>query len=255
MSSVTLSGSPSDEDNYRHSIHYSSSSQDSYNPELSLPSLSQPPPDTTEQCLTEELKKEITGLKNDLKKKLKEIDKQKAKIKEQSSYIEELKAENEMYRSKMENIEIEYLALQLEASDQVTKYDSHTAELEKKVMILQLKIQKVMQEKESLKRIVQGSSMIPTRGPPSSKPQLRNSLGASQPLLTGSVSLNSINEIEELKSELNKKDEVIHSKLDHIVQMCKDMQEPSKLRKWHSDIKLVQHRHQKTNSLFMHSQT
>jgi len=267
MSSVTLSGSPINEDNYRHSIHDSSSSQDSYNLEPSLPpppptSPPQipPPPDTTEQCLSEELRKEITELKKDLKKKVKEIDKQKAKIKEQSSYIEELKAENKLYKSKMENLEMVHLASQLESSEQITKYDSHNVELEKKVTLLELRLQKVMQDKESLKRIVQGSSMIPTRdrGPPSSRPQLlRNSLAASESSLacTSSISLNSINEIEELKTELNKKDAVIHSKLDYIVQMCKDMQEPSKLRKWHSDMKLVQHHHQKTNSLFMHSQT
>ena len=259
LSPVMLSGgTTSDEENYRHSIHDSSSSQDSYNPEMPLP----PPPvaNNTQQCLTEELQKENGELKNNLKEKEKELDKSKAQIKEQSLHIEKLKTKKEKYKSKMHALEaqVEHLAFQLEANQQITEHDTVIDDLEKQVEFLQFKIQKLQQEKESFKKIVQGS-LIPTRGP-NSKSQRSHSLGhrTSGSLLASCTSLNSINEIEELKCELNKKDAVLHHKLDHITQICQGMQQPSKPlnKKWYSEIKLVQHHHQEEyGSSYLHSQT
>lgn len=252
---LTLSSSnsqPSDEENYRHSIHDSSSSQDSWLAEVPSISLPPPPPpatDNTQECIIEELQKENEDLKNSLKKKTKELEKSKTKLKEQSLYIEELKGKNEKYKSKVQTLEahIMSLGLQLEANEQMTEHDSIIDDLQGQIALLQSRIHKVMQEKESLKRIVQGS-LIPTKGP-NSKSRKSRLLGQGV-----SESLSSINEIDELKSELDKKDEVLHSKLDHIVQICQGMQEPSKLnRKWQSE--LFQSRHHGNNSTYLLSQT
>ena len=250
-----LSGNsqPSDEENYRYSIHDSSSSQDSYLaevPPLSLPSPPPPPAaDNTQECIIEELQKENEELKNNLKKKTKDLEKSNTKLKEQSSHIEDMKIKNDKYKSKIQTLEahIVSLGLQLQANEQVTEHDSVIDDLQGQITVLQSRIHKVMQEKESLKRIVQGS-LIPTRGP-NSKSRKSRSLGHGV-----SESLSSINEIEELKSELDKKDEVLHSKLDHIVQICQGMREPSKLnRKWQSE--LFQSRHHENSSPFLLSQT
>ena len=250
-----LSGNsqPSDEENYRHSIHDSSSSQDSYLaevPPLSLPSPPPPPAvDNTQECIIEELQKENEELKNNLKKKTKDLEKSNTKLKEQSSRIEDMKIKNDKYKSKIQTLEahIASLGLQLQANEQMTEHDSVIDDLQGQITVLQSRIHKVMQEKESLKRIVQGS-LIPTRGP-NSKSRKSRSLGHGV-----SESLSSINEIEELKSELDKKDEVLHSKLDHIVQICQGMREPSKLnRKWQSE--LFQSRHHENSSSFLLSQT
>ena len=245
---LSSNSQPSDEENYRNSIHDSSSSQDSYLAEV--PSLSLSPPqaaaDNTQDCIIEELQKENEDLKNTLKKKTKDLEKSKMKLKEQSLHIEELKGKNEKYKSKVQTLEahVVSLGLQLEANEE---HDTIIDDLQGQIAMLQSRIHKVMQEKESLKRIVQGS-LIPTKGP-NSKSRKSRSLGHGV-----SESLSSINEIDELKSELDKKDEVLHSKLDHIVQICQGMREPSKLnRKWQSE--LFQSRHHGNNSSFLLSQT
>ena len=240
-----ISSGTSDEDNNRNSIYDSTSSQDSSNPELSPPR-GPPPPSNTHQCVIEELQKENKQLKTDLEKKTKELEKCKATVKEQSLWIEDLKAVKEKYKSKMQSLKE---ALQIEANE----HDSLRDELEQQVKLLQLKIQEAMQEKESLKKIMRRS---PTCGS-GSKSRRAQSLGhrASRSLFNPSTSLTSIHEIkiEELKTEVNKTDEVFHSKLGELAQMC---EEPSKLnRRWHSDNRLVQHYHRDNNFSFLHSQT
>ena len=180
-----------------------------------------------------------------MKKKTKELEKCKAKVKEQSLRIEDLKADKERYKNKMQTLEVEHLALQVEANENASRRDE-----------LELKLRKVMQEKESLKKV--GRSSICG---PSSKPQRTQSLGyrGSGSLFTGScTSLTSIHEIkiEKLKSEVNRNDEVFDSKLGELAKMCEGTREPSKLnRKWHSDIRLVQHYYRENNSPSLHSQT
>jgi len=222
------------------------SSQDSYNREVSV-----------DRPSTEERNSEIEQLRSDLKTKSDEVEKQKAMIKEQSLYIEELKSQKEIRKKKHQALKIKNMELQLETSDQITKYQSKIAELTDEITFLQLKVQKVMQEKDSFKRIAEESPaiMIPTRESSSSsrsRSHRFHSLSAFD-----SCSLTSINEMEELKNEMSKKDAVIHNKLDQIVQMCQDLQEPpsSRLRRqWHSDMRLVQH-HNYNDSSFTHSQT
>ena len=248
ISSVTLSdGSPSDEDSYRHSMHYSSSqSQDSYsNPEPPMlppvpPAFSPPQaPITDHSEIIEELQKENKKLKKDLKKETEELEKYKAKVKEQSLCIEDLKAAKEKYKSKIQTLEVEILALQAETDE-----DDSLMELEKEVVSLQLKIQRVMQEKESYKKTMQGSSRR-TRS---------LGYGTSRPSFANSTSLTSINEIEELRSEFKKKDKVFKSKLGELTQMCG---KSSRLnRRWHSDVRLsVDQHHREDDYLFLQSQT
>lgn len=253
MGSAALSGSsPSDDDNYR---HLSPSSSDDSNSEP----LSQPPPPAatkpikTERSLIQELVIENEKLKKDLNKKTKDLDKQREKTKEESQYNEELKAQNEMYENKIKLLEND-AALKLKTkNEQITKHTSLIDELKKQVESLQLVIQKVQQEKESLEQTMQGS-MIPTRGP-ISRPKRSHSLShmhrISESSFAGSSSLTSINEIEEFKYELNRIDAVLHSKLNHLAQV---FQEPSKMsRRWRSNIELAQHsHHQESNA---HSQT
>lgn len=247
-STNTLSGSGSDED-YRNSLHVDSvsSSQDSLNPESPLllsPEISYNSdtplsPLSPVKCPVDELEKENKELKGDLEKKAKEIEKHKAKIKDQSFCIDELKAENKKFQSKIKLLEIE---------------NFRVTELENKMKLLKREMRKVTQENESLKSIVERPLMVPTRGP-SSRSQRIQPLGASRSLLTTtSSSLNCINEFEELKCEISEKDANIQSKLDDIVKMCRDMREPSKLKKWHSDVRLV-HRQQESDSFYLHSQT
>ena len=255
ISSGTSGGS--DEDNNRNSIYDSTSSQDSYNPPELPPS--QPPPqstgpaqpNTTDQHVIEELQKENKELKNNLKKKAEQLEKHKAIVKEQSLWIEELKADKEKYKSKKQTLEVENLNLQVEMNEQ----DSHIDELEHQVRLLQLEIKKATQEKEFLKR----SS---TYGPSSNyKSRRTHSLSyrtSESSMFTSCTSLSSIHEIkiEELKSEVSKNDEVLHSKLGELAEMCEGVREPSGLnRKWQSDIKLVQHRYRDNDFPFLHSQT
>jgi len=219
------------------------SSQDSYNHKV---------------CVDQPSTEEIQQLRSDLKAKMDEIEKQKTMIKEQSIHIEELKSQKEISKKKYQTLKIKNMELQLETSDQITKYQSKIAELTDEIRFLQLKVQKVTQEKDSLKRIAEESPtlMIPTREPSSNSRSHRfHSLSTFNSFI--SSSLNSINEMKELKSEMSKKDAVIHNKLDQIVQMCQDLQEPpsSRLRRrWHSDMRLVQH-HNNDDSSFTHSQT
>ena len=255
MGSAALSGSsPSDDDNYRQLSP--SSSDDSNSEPLSQPP---PPPPTkpskTERRLIQELVIENEELKKDLNKKTKELDKQRAKTKEQSQYNEELKVQNEMYKNEIQLLEND-AASQLKAkNEQIAKHTSLIDELKKQVESLQLEIQNVQQE-ESLEQTMQGS-MIPTRGP-ISRPKRSHSVShmhrISESSFVGSSSLTSINEIEEFKYELNRIDEVLHSKLNHLAQV---FQEPSSMsRRWRSNIELAQHsHHQESNSLFVHSQT
>lgn len=261
MSSATLRCSPpSDEDNYRQLSNDSTSSDDAYHCELLLPPSPLPPPGKTEQCVTQAPIKENMKLKEDLKRKTKKLEEQNVKIKEYMQYNEELKTENEMYKSKMQILEDdgEILTSQLKAkNDEIAKHTSLIDELKDQVTSLQLTIHKVMQEKESLEESMQGS-LIPTRGP-NSRPQRSHSLDhmhvTSESSYATSTSLASINEIEEFKYELNRIDAVLHSKLNLLAQVCQDtMREPSTLnRKWHSDNKLVQPHHQENT--FLHSQT
>lgn len=259
ISSGTSGGS--DEDNNRSSIYDLTSSQDSYNPPELPPS--QPPPPSTgptqpidntiDQHVIEELQKENKELKKNLKKKAEQLENCKVTVKEQSLQIEHLKADKEKYKSKVQTLKLEHLALQVE----VNECDSLREELEHQVSLLQLKIKKVTKEKESLKK----SS---TYGPSSNYKSRRarslsyNYRTSESSLFTSSTSLMSIHEIkiEELRSEMNRNDEVLHSKLGELTEMCEGVREPIGLnRKWQSDNKLVQHYYRESDFPFLHSQT
>ena len=238
-----ISDSSTSSGTFNHSPQDLGSSQDSYH-EVSV-----------DRPSNENRDGEIDQLRSDLKEKSDEVEKQKAMIKEQSLYIEELKSQKEINKKKHQTLKMKNMELQLETSDQITKYESKIAELADEIRFLQLKVQKVTREKDSLKRIAEESStvMIPTRELSSSSRSHRfHSLSTFDSFI--SSSLTSINEMEELKSEMSKKDAVIHTKLDQIVQMCQDLQEPQLRRRWHSDMRLVQH-HNNNDSSFTHSQT
>ena len=236
-SSGTFNHSPQD---------LTSSSQDSYNP--------------AEQPSSIEDRNRIKQLSSDLKSKSDKVEKQRAIIKEQSLYIEELKSQKDISNKKHQALKIKNMELQLTTSDEITKYKSKIAELNDEIRFLHQKVKKIMREKESLKRIAEESPtlMLPTREPrsstSSSRSQRFHSLSTIDSFISGS--LTSINEMEELRSEMSKKDAVIHNKLDQIVQMCEGLQQPlsSQLRrKWQSDIRLVHHNN--NDSSFVHSQT
>ena len=260
MDSTALSGSsPSDDDNYRQLSP--SSSDDSNSEQLSPPSPTKP--SKTERSVIQELVLENEELKKDLSRKTKKLENQEVKLQEQVVHNEELKTQNEMYKNKMQLIE-EDAILQLKAKDeQISKHTSLIGKLKKQVTSLQLAMQKVEQEKQSLEQAMQGS-VIPTRGP-ISRPQSSRSLGhmhrISESSSTSSSSLTSINEIEEFKYEINRIDAMLHSKLNHLDEICQNtIRESSNLnRRWRSDIALAQqphsHHNQESNSLFMHSQT
>ena len=262
MDSTALSGSsPSDDDNYRQLSP--SSSDDSNSEQLSPPSPPPTKPSKTERSVIQELVLENEKLKKDLSRKTKKLENQGVKLQEQVVHNEELKTQNEMYKNKMQLIE-EDAILQLEAKDeQISKHTSLIGKLEKQVASLQLAMQKVEQEKQSLEQAMQGS-VIPTRGP-ISRLQSSRSLGhmrrISESSSVSSSSLTSINEIEEFKYEINRIDAMLHSKLNHLDELCQNtIWEPSNLnRRWRSDIALAQqphsHHNQESNSLFMHSQT
>ena len=264
ISSGTSGGS--DEDNNRNSMYDSTSSQDSYNPPELPPS--QPPPsstglaqpNTTDQHVIEELQKENKKLKNNLSKKAEQLEKYKATVKEQSLRIEDLKADKEKYKSKMQALEVKHLTLQVETNERDSlreELEHQVEELEHQVRVLQLQIKKVTQEKEYLKK---SSTYGHSSYYQSRRTQSLNYRTPESSLFTSSTSLSSIHEtkIEELKSAVNKNDEALHSKLGELAEMSEGVREPSRLnRKWHSDIKLVQHRyHYKENNFpFLLSQT
>ena len=250
ISSGTSGGS--DEDNNRNSMYDSTSSQDSYNPPELPPS--QPPPsstgpaqpNTTDQHVIEELQKENKELKNNLSKKAEQLEKYKAKVKEQSLRIEDLKADKEKYKSKMQALEV---TLQVETNERDSLREE-LEHLEHQVRVLQLQIKKVTQEKEYLKK---SSTYGRSSYYQSRRTQSLNYRTPESSLFTSSTSLSSIHEtkIEELKSAVNKNGEALHSKLGELAEMSEGVREPSRLnRKWHSDIKLIQHRYHHTENSF-----
>lgn len=117
----------------------------------------------------------------------------------QECNIEKLQKENEELKSRLEK-------LLLHNEELKAKNEKYKRKIER--------MHKVVQEKESPKRIVQGS-LIPTKGPDNKSQRIR------------SFSHGALESIEELKSEFDKRIEVFHSSLDDIVQIFQEMQEPN----------------------------
>ena len=196
-------------------------------------------PITDHSAIIEELQKENKKLKKALKK---EEEKYNAVVKVQSLKIEDLKADKDKYTRKIQSLEAEISALQAK--------DDSLVKLQREMASLPLKIQRlIMQEKEPLEKSIQGSSSRARR-----TRSLNNGAMRLRSLPTNSTSLTCINEVEGLKSKLMKKEKVFNSKLDELVEMCR---EPSGLnRRCYSEAKLPIDRHHREDnyySLYSHS--